>query len=840
MVDWNEHEPDVIGLEFVPSVVGQEPWPALGLPVVRVDAPSYGAAATVQSTTTEYLEEVDVLVNTDSDRGRFLMEMFEAGDELIDADDIDTTIVPVASTGNTEQVGRWKTNLGAVSASAFATALNNDTDDPLTDTYISPLNLSSGLFLGISFQTGAAIAGDLAGRRILDVTVKIVGGVQPATLAPPTQFPNVPDAGGTQGGGVTRQLQVGFLLGGGIVYPWNTYATAFDINPQLNQERSFSTGEILPRGDFSDIQYPWSLAALAALENIATAPWMYVEPAYSVDGRWTAVDGDTLNIPFISRAWLEVTHCRENRLSADYQEAYGRGPYWYFMFPTPIGASQYAGFDKFAGTDLSVLVRQPAWGDTKPTSDPADDRFSLPYLKGSSLPAGIQTFLRPGLNADGTVSLMGDASDDAVLPVNLNFSPPSPDSAPYGNIVRRLTNTGETFRQQLATTSAGTYDGVLIPLNVAVDGAGSDLVVELRRTSDDVLMATATIDPDDALAVEADGAWRRVQAPFAAPVALAGGTGYYTEIAPVGGGAVWSFPVLTQFVDTYLYDDANTYGQDVLSFEDGAAGQVLYADQAIVIYQEPEAPGDFTATPVVEPPAEGLLFCGTAGIQYATLEWTQPTLGLFLHYEIQRLDPYSAEWQTIATLTDPAVLSFVDREPARGGESGYRIRQVNVVGVGSEWATATADIAQGDPGLTFTSNVLPELGVGLADVYDPPRAVKDYPLPGSQEVTYWPVYGRDDWVATRPADVRGPVFTRRLLVNARNAPDRPGLAVFQPLLSLTEQTLPYICVRDQYGDRWFADVTVSNVQISEPGHFYFVDVTVRQTARLPYPVDSVA
>lgn len=230
--------------------------------------------------------------------------------------------------------------------------------------------------------------------------------------------------------------------------------------------------------------------------------------------------------------------------------------------------------------------------------------------------------------------------------------------------------------------------------------------------------------------------------------------------------------------------------------------------------------------------------CLASSIPYAALSWAPTTLGsLFAAYEVQRLDPFG-QWATVGFVNIESVRGVIDQEVRRTLRTSYRVRAVTVLGIASAWTpVVTAEIPPGAPGLTFTTNFDHTVGVALGDIAtDTGSATRDYTNPEASEQTTLHFAGRDGSVVFRPRERRFDQFSRSLLVNGLQDPEVIGVHAFDPLKDLAKApTFPYICVRDENGDRWFASITVPDYRVREPFEVYTMTVTVAEVARIPTP-----
>lgn len=258
--------------------------------------------------------------------------------------------------------------------------------------------------------------------------------------------------------------------------------------------------------------------------------------------------------------------------------------------------------------------------------------------------------------------------------------------------------------------------------------------------------------------------------------------------------------------------------------------------------------------------------------QHIELEWDGltgseecSTLG---YYEVQRLSetadtssPFYSGWQTVFTAAvDGSEPSYIARdfEAIRHSKAvatnKYRIRLVNEAGFASDWSSEVTVTMLADDRCqySFMSNQYPALNQWYTDI-----GSRSYGL--LETVTYFEFEGRDGAQALRPATDRLDEFALSLLVAADGAVDptpdirtldERGRRRFDLLAVLSGNKrslqlsdtlvdfdglmrLPYIAVLDNRGNRWFADLRVSEGTETEPGGRHRYDVNVREVSRNP-------
>lgn len=219
------------------------------------------------------------------------------------------------------------------------------------------------------------------------------------------------------------------------------------------------------------------------------------------------------------------------------------------------------------------------------------------------------------------------------------------------------------------------------------------------------------------------------------------------------------------------------------------------------------------------------------------------------HYELQRMDAYT-DWQTI--MRGSACAWYLnDYESRVGISSTYRVRIVDSLNFAGPWSAEVSHTltspgitgptcVDGSGSLIFTSNYAQNGRYNLAyiEVFDPSNTHEDFVFPEAQTVQLQRVYKRDFPIATKGTERGGEQFGRVLLVhNAAIDPIR--LADMEDLRDMAWAQLPYVCVRDEIGDRWLALVTVPGSSVRRNRQLYLASITVSEVADTAFPVDPV-
>jgi hypothetical protein len=242
--------------------------------------------------------------------------------------------------------------------------------------------------------------------------------------------------------------------------------------------------------------------------------------------------------------------------------------------------------------------------------------------------------------------------------------------------------------------------------------------------------------------------------------------------------------------------------------------------------------------------------CIPTGIGYQRVTWSATTLPLtgFGAYELQRFDTApNASFQTIMLCTSPTITGFNDFEARVGMTSVYRIRALNILNFAGAWSAQVSG-APPTPGvyggcgdasgaLIFTSNAA-QSGIYNA-AYVPQwegSVLEDFGLPESGFVQFQHMYGQNGVVAFHGTERGLETFSRTVLLQAAAiSPIR--MADAATIRDLAWADLPYVCVRDDIGDRWFANVRVPNVAVRLNRTKYMARLDITELTDTPAAVD---
>jgi hypothetical protein len=300
---------------------------------------------------------------------------------------------------------------------------------------------------------------------------------------------------------------------------------------------------------------------------------------------------------------------------------------------------------------------------------------------------------------------------------------------------------------------------------------------------------------------------------------------------------------------TYL---APTGSSDLLNWKGNPDSS---ADATIIFSQDPPAVTGLAVTPLSQPVTGVGLDCTYApsciptGIGYHYVTWAAvgslPVSG-FGKYELQRFDAVDGTWQTIMDASSMSVTGFNDYEARIGIESRYRIRCCNVLDFCGLWsAEVPATLAA--PGvfgtscdnsvLVFTSNTSQAGLFNLAHAAVWENNVSEaFVFLEAARVRFQTMFGRDFQTAFHGTERGGERFARTLLVN-NAAVAAPRLGNFRSLRDMAWAELPYVCVRDEIGDRWYANVLVPGGEVRRNRRLYLAPVEITEVTDVPCAVD---
>lgn len=381
--------------------------------------------------------------------------------------------------------------------------------------------------------------------------------------------------------------------------------------------------------------------------------------------------------------------------------------------------------------------------------------------------------------------------------------------------------------------------------------------------------------------------WKEVTLRFTTPPTMGGGTipqfvwsatnetaGNRWEILGAAAPALSGIPgnALNQIASTNHRLGVATYGQPVsgasinLGWIPGISPLVTattddsFSDATIIFAQDMPTVTGFavvTATQALTGIGQdcGVDPCGIpTDIIYNQITWSATSSSIpasgFGYYELQRMDTVETEWATIMQASSPTGASFKDYEARPGILTSYRIRAVDVLLFPGQWSS-TVTVTIPSPGvsgscledahvLIFTSNERQDGSINLAysSAWEG-QVEENFTFPEAGFVQLQLMYNKDFYTAFRPLERGGERFTRTVLVQAA-AISPETLADFTGLRDMAWDTVNYICVRDEDGNRWFATVLVPGGRVLRDRRLYMAPVEIIEVTATPTPVDPYA
>jgi hypothetical protein len=438
---------------------------------------------------------------------------------------------------------------------------------------------------------------------------------------------------------------------------------------------------------------------------------------------------------------------------------------------------------------------------------------------------------------------------------------------------------GQDARQRLTVPGGGTVYGQAYVMVGWVSGPArpqEPLALEVRRVSDGVVMfssTSVTADEVNALPLQPYGTdregerYRLVRFRFPESLALAAGS--YELVFSSPGTSFerrWHVGALTatghSADQTYGGTTQYASGLALLGREgtEVAPSGAYSADLMATLAEVPAAVtgvetsvGSFSAhdaeicscSPDVDDGGSG--GCASDPLPYVRVEWdaapvtSPPTVG----YLVARTDDWSPTWDYVAYVDGRTTTFWDDHEPriGTGVENRYRVQVVQEDGVTGDWSAVVGQtIPAGQVALAFSSNAAQAMGCVYPEVWTGNDVTREWANGDAGDVSLRRFYGRDMPVAFRPLERAGDSFERTLLVSAGCLVASPSLDLYRPLRDLARAAVPYVCVRDGEGNRWYASLTVpdmANRRADDVGNeLWLASIRVDEVSSIPYQVDT--
>lgn len=737
-----------------------------------------------------------------------------------------------------------------VNAATVAEALGVPTDSKRVSFAASGANPTLSLDL---FFDATAQAGQLNGKRILDVSVEYVVSGDPA---------NAP---------LNAATSIGMLR---TTDPARVVWAAAPVTPALG-------GDTMVRvGPLGELNIFWRTGAGPLDTDTEIMPWNYAQLQRFASGTGasdrlgirlkvdaTGLAAGTILFEYVA---LRITVCEERREmvgawhrrqnGAQYPVGVTLTP---LRRPSDLSLGVALAVDKYLVTATNVyapdVTATPGLflGRGMPPS-----MLALRQLSPSVLPldgALVNRTVQPG------VEFNTERSD--ILPqLTLHTATAIvANSHPYGQQVGAPVYIGVNATQRIDTTAAtgGQYRHITFYARKIGPAIPSE---NLTVFSVQTPAATATITETAfrALPEIIDG-WRKVTLTLAVPLTIAAAsTQDLRWTAPVTVGGQWEIlgadgPSAS---GGFVYGPA-TYGgaTNQLTWQLPATGVVTadpLSDATFLLSLTPPTPTGLTGTVEQQELPASLSACGdprccvATTLSYVHLEWDATTLSAagFGYWELLRQSSSDPAPVVIMQSTDINTTEFDDYETSTGPVD-YFLRVYDSAGVPS--GDVIANVTVTPPGigidgtcstegwLIFTTNQNPDLNCAYRMVWDN-RVEEEFTFPEADTVLLSRHYQRDYQVAFRPTERGGEEFTRDLLIDYHrefaSSTDHWVLANIQRLRDIAWADVPYVFVRDSDGNTWYATVIVPEGVFWRQGDHTYIAPGVRivQVTGTPAPV----
>lgn len=825
MTDWNPNDPQAVGIEYLAEL--QRSWT-----IGSTGGAENGVGQRFRSSVSETIDHLSVFATAVTGSGYMLAELLVDGDEDLSDIAIDAVAPTVAT-----NVVNLQNQAGSTTPANLIASIDETGDPPNAADFISYLVSGAAQSIDLQFS-GAAIAAATTGRRVLGVAIGIQNVANsPADFSDHCVLRVVSNVDGAQHIVLDRALATGVenwvLLGELWRSEVDTTVEPAPWNETNLAEFASGGGDLVFR--IASVE-PLRISRVrmvivtadenrAAVAVLRQSDWEYDLPASTADGlvgRWAAP------VPV--------------------REPDGAGGNWSKATATTYRAIYRRAILGDGANNLAVTV--PVIGRYDGEVPPPGTFLDAPIVTEPTTVTGPATAATPGTLAvapDGARDPLGGAVEPVgIIGVRLYTNSGADDSVdgqPYAQLIAYPINTTDGAEYQLVTSGAGgDYTAVRVPVGFAsTAGPDGDLTVQIRDATGVTTLATGTLTAAEYRTLPAFSAPNALhEVIIDVAVTLAPATQYrvrFSSSASEDDG--WLIGVLTVHGAIPAGDSTNegaaTYGGETDYFSGGVPGDP--EDDAVVLLGLGiDGPTNLS----VEGAAQSFAYadpCGIEEVPYAHLEWDASSAGAdFARYRVQRRDSIDDQWADVAYLTSESIAELSDVEARLGMESEWRLRSEGPDGQTSLWTDIEAlTLATVGCGYTFTAMALPLQSVGYVDVYDQ-AAERGYDFPDADEALVRTFAGRDEFVVFRPLERRSVRFTRRLLTKSFRGTfaGLVGPAAFDALRELCRSAVPpYICVRDESGNRWFAAVLVRDGSVLQPSDTNRCSVEVIPTSSSP-------
>jgi hypothetical protein len=512
---------------------------------------------------------------------------------------------------------------------------------------------------------------------------------------------------------------------------------------------------------------------------------------------------------------------------------------------TPAGVDNWA---KTSGVNYLILIRRRS----------GTGSIAVRWLdSGKPCPHASHSSPLVGFGADGQLDIFQtDVTNRLTKAYDLSMARTdatgSADTQPYGS-VNGDGGTGEIFvgadmtqvwggfigqQQEFTAPASAKYQSIQVLVrgqsNLLPPDAPLSIKVRVRSGGAQV-GGELLIQPGELKAPY--NSWRIIRGNIT-PAALTNTTQYFFDITSnATEDRQWQVQVLSGMENNNAYDTHN-FGGLVDRFTWFTASDVQYADAVISIAQAVTNVTGFAAT------AQDLTLASPSDwpmsiteMQKVRLSWTKTSHGAnFMQYEIERLNPFTAQWENISIITNENTQAIDDLGGGVGVLGSYRIRTIRTTGAASDWsstATATPQWGNFKRGLLFVSNENPALSCGFLTE----GPAREYQFINAETEEIHKYQGRNYQVVFRPMEERGIGFEQTVFINAEVVPAIKGPRVFQALRDICHAHLSHVIVKDPDGNVFLASVRLIG-GVQEDLDYYRATVSILETTDVPAPVTA--
>lgn len=782
MSTWSPNAPDTLGLEWFPTKTGEQ----------LISGGSTGAVR-FTATSTETIDYVVANVAPASDgRGNYIAEVYSVNNPAVSAV-ATATYRPNATQNNASNAWvKWN-------GSTFSTTdVHQAIDEPTfaASDWITYFDRMAQRY-GVRFEYGTASWA--AGRRVVGGRISFV----------------------TRREERNGRLDVYYYKGGESYWLGHVIATT--------ERRTVS----VPFPEYNPATgYPWTQAEIQELDTSTAA--IRIRPR-GVNKHKRL---------FIFQHWIDIEYVTENR------EAVGIAD-----IATPRRTSGAS----FTKEQASFQLRDPNTGaDNWTKAD--DDTYTIIIRRIEGNNSLVWTWMRetremalaldrpfeglfcpvssyvPTLDPRGFVSTMGSPQDGVgyafyLLTTGGNISA---DGQPYHGISYATTtapaNSSSYLRQIITTnTSGGTYDGARAVMSYDVTGEGS---VKIVHNGSDFDWTHEKLLLEHDLDAEYDWWLTEFQAPSAS--ASSSSTATSVDMTAVDGGADGTATLRVAYLEMMEGTGAGAAGAggSTDDFEDDGT-----LDALVMIHQLPVSPTSFSGA--VTSIDLGVCRYAAGDQEFPVLSW----VGLSDHAITLERYWEDRDWHVVffpGATSDTA--QFTDYEARRNREEVYRARNIRLTDyVGGHWTDEVPLTVRNDGcDWIISTNAGARGAVALI------REDGDHEWTFPRERVVHSLAGQDGRVAYNEIEDRGNDFILPAVLWYQDAENQGGVnaspppymgrGVFSCIDEFLKQDVPYICVLEPDGWRWFADVQIVKSTRVEPGNRYAADLSVIELTARPEPV----